>query len=259
MSKRLFAISLGITCHLLFLGAVSLMAWSIFYGMTKAVSPIGGEVGRYLNLLLLFQFPIVHSILLTKNGQNFLRSLTFNRFGYDLNTTWFALFSSLQLSLVFIFWTPSAGHAISPHGLTLTLWGAVYAGSWLLLAKTMFDAGLALQLGSLGWMAVAKEVRPKYPVMPKTGTFRFCRQPIYLAFFLIILTAPFWGLDHLILLLIWGAYCFIGPLLKERRYQKIYGNNFDEFKKLTPYIIPRRPRTYGVVAGKQEQNPLIHR
>lgn len=252
MTKKLFAIGLGITCHLLFLCAVGLMGWSIFYGMTKSIYPVGGELGRDFNLLLLFQFPIAHSLLLTKNGQNFLRSLTFNKFGYDLNTTWFALISSIQLSLVFIFWTPSTGHVISAHGLTLILCGAVYAGSWLLLAKTMFDAGLALQLGALGWMAVAREESPKYPKMPKAGTFRFCRQPIYLAFFLIILTAPFWGLDHLILLLIWGAYCFIGPLLKERRYQRIYGHDFDEFKKLTPYIIPHKPITYGVLAEKQE-------
>lgn len=254
MTKRIFAISLGVTCHLFFLGAVSLMAWSIFYGMTKAISPIGGEFGRFLNLLLLLQFPILHSILLTKNGQSFLKSLTFNRFGYDLNTTWFALLASLQLSLVFIFWTPSAVSAISPHGLILNLWGAVYAATWLLLAKTMFDAGFALQLGSLGWMAVAKGDKPKYPSLPKSGTFRFCRQPIYLAFFLIILTAPFWGIDHLIMLFIWGSYCFLGPILKEKRYQKIYGTDFNKYKESTPYIIPRSPKSYASSEGTQEQS-----
>jgi len=238
MSKRLFAFALGLFCHLMFISAVGLMSWSIFYGMTKSIYPIGGDLGRYFNLVLLVQFPLFHSMLLTKNGQSFLRLLTLNKFGYDLNTTWFALISSAQLLFVFVFWTPSSGYTFSAQGMVLFVWGMIYFASWILLAKSMYDASLPLQLGALGWMAVSKGKRPKYPGMPMEGTFRVCRQPIYLSFFLIILTAPFWSVDHLILLILWGAYCFVGPMFKEKRYQRIYGDTFSNYKEKTPYMIP---------------------
>lgn len=48
--------------------------------------------------------------------------------------------------------------------------------------------GLALQTGSLGWVALFRGVKPVYPPMPVTGLFRLTRQPIYVSFTLTLWT-----------------------------------------------------------------------
>ena len=68
------------------------------------------------------------------------------------------------------------------HGAVLAVLVVLYATSWLLLGKSMMDAGLALQTGSLGWLAVLRGRQPRYPAMPQTGLFRLTRQPIYVSF-----------------------------------------------------------------------------
>ena len=93
--------------------------------------------------------------------------------------------------------------------------GAALAASWLFLIRALHDAGMNLQTGSLGWWALLRGERPRYPALPTGGVFQACRQPIYLAFFLILWTAPTWTPDHLILALAWTPYCLLAPRLKE--------------------------------------------
>ena len=75
--------------------------------------------------------------------------------------------------------------------------------------------------------------------MPERGTFATCRQPIYLGFSLILWTAPGWTLDRLVLALVWSAYCYLGPRLKERRFAQRYGERFERYRTRTAYFLPR--------------------
>ncbi|MFT7535116.1 MAG: protein-S-isoprenylcysteine O-methyltransferase Ste14 [Hyphomicrobiaceae bacterium] len=78
--------------------------------------------------------------------------------------------------------------------------------------------------------------------MPSGGLFRGCRQPIYLGFAMVLWTAPTWSLDWLLLSLVWGSYCAIGPLLKEARWLRMYGSQFAEYRASVPYLLPRLRR-----------------
>ena len=101
-----------------------------------------------------------------------------------------------------------------------------YAMSWGFLLKAMADAGLPLQTGFLGWGSIVRDRRPVYGAFPERGTFRFVRQPIYLAFALTLWTGPVWNADHLLVAIPWTLYCIAGPLLKERRCIAVYGERF---------------------------------
>jgi 2-polyprenyl-6-methoxyphenol hydroxylase-like FAD-dependent oxidoreductase len=84
--------------------------------------------------------------------------------------------------------------------------------------------------------------------------FKRVRQPIYLSFTLILWTAPTWTPDHLMLAVIWTAYCYIAPFFKEQRYRRWYGDPFARYQKRVPYWNPMKqivPAQAPSVAGHE--------
>ncbi|MEO0363593.1 MAG: hypothetical protein AAF322_20890, partial [Pseudomonadota bacterium] len=104
-------------------------------------------------------------------------------------------------------------------------------------------------------MSLAKDARPEFPDMPRTGLFRFIRQPIYVAFALTTWTVPVWTPDQLAMALCLTAYCLAAPMLKERRFAKRYGDRFLRYKEATPYAVPRL-RPLGAKAAADQSEPL---
>lgn len=240
MRNKTIALTVGLTCHSMFAVAILLMAYALFGGLTQGFLPLG-QHGRVINIFLLLQFPLFHSFLLSKTGRRILESPFPREIARDLSSTTFSLFSSLQLILVFLFWTPDREIWFAPTGGLLAAWTLLYAGSWVLLIVALSEAGMAMHTGLLGWWAILRGIKPQYPKPSSKGLHSSCRHPIYFAFLLIILTAPVWSFDHFVLALVWVAYCLIGPLFKERRQRKIFGIEVTAQKKNMPYIIPRFP------------------
>lgn len=209
----------------------------LFSGLTQGVFP-SHRFGLLIDILLVLQFPIFHSFFLSKRGRRFLQFLFPKEIGKDLVTTTFGLVASVQLLVVFLFWTPLGGVWFKPYGILLYIWSGFYIASWGLLVRALWEAGLELHTGALGWTAVVREKRPEYPKPAMHGLHGACRQPIYLCFSLIILTAPVWGIDHVIIAVTWVLYCVIGPRLKEKRLLNVYGDSYREYQERTSYMIP---------------------
>jgi protein-S-isoprenylcysteine O-methyltransferase Ste14 len=161
-----------------------------------------------------------------------------------LATTTYAIVASIQVFLLFALWTPSGVIWWHAEGAMLWFLGGLYLAFWLLLLKAIWDAGIALQTGFLGWWAVANRRAPVFPPMPTTGLFRIVRQPIYVAFALTLWTVPTWTPDQLALAVVLTAYCLIAPMLKERRFRLRFGQNFLAYADKVPYLLPwPRPPT----------------
>ena len=188
------------------------------------------------NGLLLLQFPLAHSFLLSGRGRVLLRGLAPAGLGGDLSTTTYVIVASLQIILLFGFWSPSGIIWWRAEGWVLALMIALYAAGWLLLLKSMFDAGITLQTGALGWWAVYRNTRPAYPPMPTRGLFRICRQPIYVSFAITLWTVPVWTPDQFVLAVVLSAYCLAGPLLKEARFTRMFGSEFEAYRARHPVL-----------------------
>jgi methanethiol S-methyltransferase len=164
--------------------------------------------------------------------------------GRTLATTTYATIAALQLLALFSLWTPSGIVWWRADGATFWLICAAYATSWAILAKASFDAGAEVQSGALGWLSLLQNIRPVFPDMPATGLFQFIRHPIYLGFTLTLWTVPVWTPDQLAIALSLTAYCMVAPLLKERRFNRLYGEKFAAYRARVPYVLPRliRPK-----------------
>lgn len=239
------AITLGVACHILFVLGVGTMMAAMFFGMSRSLGRLGFPWGGLADVALLIQFPVLHSVLLSRPGRRWMSGLAPFGLGGRLSTTTYATIASVQVGLLFALWTPSGIVWWQAQGLALAISCILYAVSWILLLKAIVDAGFPLQVGLLGWWAVARGRAPVYPPMPRRGLFRLCRQPIYLAFALTLWTVPTFTPDQLCVALVLTAYCVLGPLLKEARFRRTFGEEFAGYRRTVPYFLPRLPTGRG--------------
>jgi len=233
------ALSAGAVCHLLFAAAIGCMAYSMFFGLTPGKGAVPYPWALLTNALLLLQFPLVHSLLLTAAGGRVLTRLVPGPHGATLGTTSYATIASLQLLALFWLWSPSGIVWWRAEGPLLLVFATLYGLAYLLLVKAVFDAGLELQSGALGWLSLLAARTPRFPDMPTLGLFRRLRQPIYLAFALTLWTVPTWTPDQLALAMSWTAYCLLAPRLKEQRSRRRYGERWNSYRRQVPYMLPR--------------------
>jgi len=236
---RWVAASAAIVCHVSFLAAIAAMLASLWNGMQLGVGRLDGAAAFAANFALLAQFPLLHSWLLRERGRRTLARLVPGQHGRTLATTTFATIASWQLLATFMLWSPSHVVLWEPHGATRLAFVVPFAAAWLFLVKALYDGGLALQSGALGWRALWRGERPRFGGLPTSGTFALCRQPIYFGFALTLWTGPVWTLDHLFVALVWTTYCLVGPLAKERRFAAIHGAEFATYRERVPYFVPR--------------------
>jgi 2-polyprenyl-6-methoxyphenol hydroxylase-like FAD-dependent oxidoreductase/protein-S-isoprenylcysteine O-methyltransferase Ste14 len=240
--QRAVALVYGLVTHLFFAVGVGAMMLALYTGLTIGRGPWTGGRGMLANGLLILQFPILHSFFLGPVGRRWIGRLAPMGLGRDLGTTLFALFASLQLTVVFLLWSPSGVVWYRPQSLAGWIgWAIPYAASWILLIKGMGDAGLSVQMGSLGWWAVFRGRAPVTQPFQVRGLYKYVRQPVYIAFALTLWTGAVWTPDRLALALAWTAYCILGPLFKEQRYRKHYGLAYTLYQWSVPYWVPRRP------------------
>ncbi len=241
LGRIALAVTMGLLCHLLFTMAVLCMIAAMFFGMSKGLGELAWPWAGLANIVLILQFPLVHSWLLSRTGSRLLNKLVPGDYGPTLATTTYAMIASIQLLALFILWTPTGIILWQADGWLFWLMCSAYAFSWLLLAKSIFDAGLEVQCGALGWMSLMANIRPIFPDMPETGLFRIIRQPIYIAFALTLWTVPTWTPDQLVLAVAYTSYCLFAPRFKERRFALRYGQRFEVYRKNVPYGFPRLP------------------
>lgn len=234
----LYATVCGLLCHVLFVAGVGTMIGEMAFGMSRSLGRLPRPWSWMADAVLLMQFPLAHSYLLSRHGRALMGRMAPGRLGGRLSTTTYVIIASLQTGALFLFWTPTGTLWWHAHGTVLVLVCALYTASWLLLLKSIVDAGFAMQVGLLGWWAVARDKAPVYPPMPRTGLFRLCRQPIYVSFALTTWTVPTWTPDQLVVALVLSAYCLLGPLFKEARFAKLFGGEFAAYRRSVPYWLP---------------------
>ena len=236
--RSAIALVSGALCHACFVLGVGTMIGAMYFGMSRSLGTLEAPWSWIANALLLAQFPVAHSFLLTSRGRALLGRFVPAGMGSTLSSTSYVTIASLQVFALFALWSASGTIWWQADGAALAIFTALYAVSWLLLAKAMADAGLALQTGSLGWVALLRNTPAVYPKMPQSGLFRLSRQPIYVTFTLTLWTVPTWTPDQLVVAIALTLYCLIGPLFKEARFRRIYGPAFDTYARSVPYWLP---------------------
>lgn len=240
-----FALAFGIVTHATFIVSVGVMGFALYYGLRIGLGHFHGWMAVVANLLLIVQFPVMHSFLLSKRGRKVMAKLMPYGLGRDLATTTFVLAASLQLLATFVLWFPSGVTLSDPTGGERHFLQLLFLASRVFLIKALVDSGLGLQTGYIGWSSVVKGKRPDYGDFPARGLFRYIRHPVYLGFALVLWTPPVHTLDGVLLASFWSVYCVAGPLLKEARFLELYGERFSRYRASVPYMVPKSKPKHG--------------
>ena len=236
MKIRILALILGALCHLSFLTSVAIMMFALYGTMRVNALSLSTGTALAIDLLLVIQFPIFHSLMLRPSGRAFLSRLFPGEIGKHLVTTTFVIAASFQLLILFTLWTHIGSFEWRPAQPFLTAWTTFYGASWILLALAMTNAGLATQMGFLGWTAVFRGKAPVYRSFPKHGLYRVCRHPVYFAMALVSVSGPVWNIDHVIIAAIFVTYCVVGPRVKEKRLREHFGADFEAHIREVPFF-----------------------
>lgn len=238
----LYAIVFGLFTHAVFAVSVVMMMLGLYSGLRSGHGHLHGWWAVTGDALLIAQFPIIHSFLLSKRGRSILARLAPLGIGGDLVPTTYVLAASLQLLATFELWSPSGITLFDPSGGVRWLFMALFIASWVFLIKALTDSGLAIQTGYIGWSSVASGKRPDYGDFPQHGLSRLIRHPVYLGFALVLWTAPVHTLDGVVLAALWTIYCVAGPLFKESRFHQWHGERYARYRDLVPYMLPWRKK-----------------
>ncbi len=239
LQNKLIAVFYGILCHTIFALAGLIMFWTLLNGFSTSIGTVSYPFAIISNLVLLVQFPFIHSFLLSKKGKFIIKYFAPSEYAKVLATTIYVAIASLQLLALFILWSPSGIVLYKlefPYNIANLI---LFTLSWGLLSLSSFQAGYKVQTGLLGWTALFFGTKPVFPPMPKHGVFSLIRQPIYLSFCLVLWTSPFMTLDLLLVAIFYSAYCYLAPKFKERRFAALYGEHFRNYQKKVPYFFPK--------------------
>jgi len=173
---------------------------------------------------------ILHSILAIRQLKHYAHSKGISPQKYRL---FYNIFSLISLVPVLIISNNiSAVYAISPNSI-LKLVGLILAGYGVVLAKLAFKP-----YDTKAFLGLAPHKQESFKT---EGLLKYVRHPIYSASIVILigyfLFDPRWNtLLNVIMLII---YFVVGGYFEERKLIREFGEQYIEYKKKTPMLIPR--------------------
>ncbi len=185
----------------------------------------------WIDLLLVFQFGILHSLLLYPATRHRLEeSVIFD----PLYGCFFTMTTCVSLLTLIFCWRVCPVVVYRLEGWAGLAMNALYALSWVGLLYTLGLTGYGFQTGwspFWGWFSQGKPARRRFQIH---GAYRWLRHPVYLAFLGQIWLTSQMTLDRLMLALLFTGYIFLGSHLKDRRLEYYLGDIYREYSAQVP-------------------------
>jgi hypothetical protein len=174
--ERCVALGYGAISLTLFFAAVAVMITALYQGLHFGFGRLTGWERVTANTALLLQFPILHSVFLSRFGRSWLTRLAPAPLARHLQPTTYVLIASIQILAVFLLWSPGATILWEAQGPLRWLHNVSFTLAWLTLGKSMWDGHLGVQMGYIGWLSVWRRLPTiPWPDLPTRGVFRLCR------------------------------------------------------------------------------------
>jgi methanethiol S-methyltransferase len=151
----------------------------------------------------------------------------------------YVLISSLALALMYLVWQPIGGVIWEAHGAVRMGVIGLYLFGWLLLLYTTF---LIDHFDLFGLKQVWRRLANKPYMAPQFHTpalYKLVRHPLYIGWLTIFWAAPTMTVAHLVFAIMTTAYILIAIQFEERDLVTHFGDEYVNYRKRTPMLIPR--------------------
>lgn len=197
--------------------------------------PILRSVLINLGLLLIFGFQ--HSGMARK----WFKQISRKWIPYGLERMVYSVISSMVLFLLIFFWQPIPILLwnIEVEWVQIVLYALFFLGWFLVLVSSALIDGLRFAgIRQLAAYFLGKKEKPstfKTPIL-----YKIIRHPIYLGFLLAIWASPVMTLSHFLFSLGMTVYTLIGIQYEERDLIDRFGDEYRNYQKTTPMLLPRK-------------------
>lgn len=240
LRNRTFIILVGIMNIILFLFTIGYLFIFLYDTRNVLVDyKVGFLTSIIIDFALLFNFSFTHSYFLKSEVKTKICSII----PWQIYYVFYSLQSCVGLILIYLFWRPFGGVIYEFGPSNSFVWGlliSLFLASWLLMGLTMRDLGNFKQSGTDQWIDYLKN-RPQKNEIPYSGTFKYVRHPVYLAFVGMMSFNPVMTLDHFCLTIFLLGYIIWGTINKEKRLIK--NKKYEKYcYQVAPYpFFPKRP------------------
>ncbi len=189
-----------------------------------------------INALLLGIFAVQHSVMARPAFKQWWTRIV----PQEAERSTYVLFSSLALILMFAYWQPIGGviWTVTDPTVKAVLYGFFALGWLIVLVSTfMINHFDLFGLRQVWYCLRGEECPPLKFVIP--GPYRHVRHPIYVGFITAFWSTPTMTSAHLFFAALTTAYILIGIYLEERDLVTYHGDDYNEYKKQVPMLVPR--------------------
>lgn len=189
-----------------------------------------------VDTILSLAFFLQHSLMIRDS----FRSKVAKTIPQELYPAAYSIASGIMLSLVIILWqeSPLTLFSISEpyvYLLRLLQFASVLGLLWAAQALSGFDPFGNKQISAF----INKRKETPGPLVYR-GPYGYVRHPFYFLTLVMIWTCPTITPDRLLFNCLWTAWIVAGTLLEERDLTKSIGDEYLEYKKMVPMLIPYR-------------------
>ena len=242
--SRLLAFGYGMLAYLVFLMCfVYAIGFMGNIGVPKSID--SGADGSFwmalmVNTFLLTVFALQHSVMARQGFKQWWTHIV----PQPVERSTYVLFSSLALFFVFWLWQPMGG----------VIWRVSHPAGQVLL-HTVFGLGVVIILVSTFSInhfdlfgvrqAYLYLVGKTYTPLPfaTPGPYRYVRHPLYVGWLLFFWATPTMTIAHLVFAVLTTTYILVAIRFEERDLAQFHGQQYEDYRKQTPMLIPRRPKT----------------
>jgi len=241
MKKTLYFLY-AVICYLIFfvtilylIGFVSNLVVPKSVDTAGSKEPFPEYISIFINLGLLGLFALQHSVMAR---QGFKQKWT-KIVPEPIERSTYVLFASATVALMLFFWQPlpyiiwnvantTGGYILL--GISFLGWSMVFLSTFLINHFHLFGLHQAYSYAANNGQ---KTLRFRTPFL-----YKMVRHPLYLGFLIAFWAAPVMTAGHLFFSLCMTGYIFIGIHHEEKDLTKMYGSEYERYRKKTPKILP---------------------
>ena len=225
------------------LGGVSLILFGVFlYTGLPSQMDLGldEKASLYIDTLLCLLFFLQHSLMIRNGFRNWLTGFI----PQNYHGAFFSIFSGLFLLILMLFWQKSTAFQVDLDGAAYFFMRALFFLSIIGYYVTIRSLRPFDPFGIREIIIHLKGKSAKAPVFTVRGTYRWVRHPLYFFSLLMIWALVSVTPDRLLFNGLWTLWIIIGAMLEERDLVASFGDNYRNYQRNVPMLIPYKWRPW---------------